>query len=71
MNPLKLCTDCLHCKIITSKSLLRCSQDQWTYDNDGSEKLVRLTKDETRETELNIRYRNIFQKAQRCPLYNP
>jgi hypothetical protein len=50
--------------------VLRCSENQWIHDN-GEEKLIKLNKDEVRETELNIRIRQLFQKAQRCPMFNP
>ena len=64
---MKTCIDCLYCKIIIAKQVLRCSLRHWS-KFDGSEKLVKLGRHET--IIVKPTYRELFAGAERCVNFN-
>ncbi len=73
---MKTCLDCLHCKVKLKDTILKCKREKWgkvshlsrneyvnTYANLGNlEIVVRQLK--------KIRYKYVFDTAERCELYN-
>lgn len=65
---MKNCLDCLNCKIIPAKLILRCSAAYWKKDHDGAERILKLKPIEAHL--IRIEHRNIFLQAKSCNEYN-
>jgi len=64
---MKLCADCLYCKLFPGWKTAHCKNDLWDTLSNGREKIVRLNKSEIASLEL--RHRRVFEQAQRCPAF--
>ena len=59
------CLDCNECRINRTKGIIYCRQHQWEYEDDGREKVIKLTPNEMNWVRINKR--KIFSRmAKNC-----
>jgi len=61
------CRDCLHCKVNISKQTIRCDKAYWIRDNLKPKVFKINLRIEVSEANLNVKYRQQFGIAHKCP----
>ncbi len=61
------CLDCLYCKMIKCRTMLRCSMKMWKYP-DEKERQIKLRLEET--INGNMKDRGYFKQANKCPEFS-